>query len=236
MSSLQWLSGSCSHVGNVREVNEDACLNQPESGIWAVADGMGGHLQGDVASNKTIEALARLVRVGSLDDRIDQIAEALETVNHDLVEMVSSEEDVCGTTVAILVIDERKAACLWAGDSRIYRFRNGALEQLTIDHVGQVGDASDVDGEIESDQYLTRAIGADYGLVLDLCDTNPADGDRYLICSDGLYGEIPEETITQILAGTGAPTQAARRLIDITLDSACNDNVTAIVIDFEDYG
>ena len=232
MPTLAWTSGSCSHLGNVRERNEDACLNRPDCGIWAVADGMGGHLHGDVASNKTIEAMAAQPDFDSLDKRVDAIAAALDHVNRELIEFVDDVNDVCGTTVAILLIAGGEAACLWAGDSRVYQYRRGRLQQITSDHL-DIDDVGDQSEDVE--HYLGRAIGKDDELLLDLCSVKLEDGDRFLLCTDGLYGELDDAEMESVLATTITSKHAAHRLVEAALDRDCYDNATAVVVDIEEW-
>lgn len=142
---FRWSSSSLSDVGLVRRINEDACLDLPQHGIWAVADGMGGHAFGEVASSMVIDALAALpVGAGrpSLQAAADAVRLSLQVVNHALrAQAVMHDVTLVGSTVVVLVANDAECAILWAGDSRAYRFRDGRLQQLTRDHA----DAPDPD-------------------------------------------------------------------------------------------
>lgn len=127
---FRWQSASCSHVGRVRRINEDAMLDQPERGLWAVADGMGGHTLGDVASRMVVDALAHLPQTST-----DAIRACLAEVNRRLMtEAAMRDVQVIGSTAVVLLASGSHCSCLWAGDSRIYRYRDGVLQQLTRDH------------------------------------------------------------------------------------------------------
>jgi len=191
---VSWTSHAVSHVGTVRKINEDACLDRPERGLWAVADGMGGHSAGDVASSRIIEALDGLSPAGSLSEMAGVVEDALRRVNLDLLKLArDSDKHTIGSTAAVLVMHGRHALCIWAGDSRIYRFRKGRLEQLTQDHamvedMVEAGLISRAEAEHHPQaNRITRAVGAMEDLFVDM-DIHPVEpGDRFLICSDGLY-------------------------------------------------
>ncbi|MFK8031249.1 MAG: PP2C family serine/threonine-protein phosphatase [Gammaproteobacteria bacterium] len=235
MTGLRWYSAAGTHCGNVRERNEDSSLVQPQFGLWAVADGMGGHVRGDVASQTVIEAISQPQEYTTLDQRIDLLAEALDGVNKQLINDVGDADEICGTTVAIFAMVDSEAACLWAGDSRIYLYRGGEFEQVTTDHVEyeESEDGEDLESDGETAEFLARAVGKDDELVLDLCVVQPQDGDRFLLCSDGLYGVLSDAQIKQTLDTTDSPGQATSRLVNEALDTECHDNVTVVVVDFE---
>ena len=123
---IRWTSASRSHTGLVREVNEDACLEQPEVGLWAVADGMGGHALGEFASRLAVKSLADLPAAQSLEQYVDDAQERLQSANRRLrSEAALRDVPIIGTTIVALLASGRHCACLWAGDSRIYLFRAG---------------------------------------------------------------------------------------------------------------
>src|ERR1700694_1600983 len=133
---FMWTSSSRSVTGNVRKINEDTCLELPAIGLWAVADGMGGHNAGDVASRAIVDALATIGPSPRPSAFVDQIEDTLSKVNHQLYErsMDGSSTGLCGSTVAGLAVCGSYLVSLWAGDSRIYRHHETLLEQVTRDH------------------------------------------------------------------------------------------------------
>lgn len=196
--SFKWLSASLTNVGNVRKINEDACLDLPSRGLWVVADGMGGHAAGDVASQMIVETLRQIPAVDKLSGFVDVVEDCLLDANRKLYEMSRSgaEQRVIGSTVAALLAFENHCLCAWAGDSRIYRLRDGIFEQVTRDH-------SEVEEMIEqglitpeaaavhpSANIITRAVGGTSDLHLDLELFELQSLDRFLVCSDGLYKEL----------------------------------------------
>ena len=135
-TSFKWLSASLTHVGTVREINEDAVLDVPSRGLWVVADGMGGHAAGDVASQMIVENLRQVPAVKKLSSFVNVVEDRLLDANQKLYEMSISgaEQRVIGSTVAALLAFENHCLCVWVGDSRVYRLRDGRLEQITRDH------------------------------------------------------------------------------------------------------
>jgi serine/threonine protein phosphatase PrpC len=223
-----------SHVGHVRALNEDACLVRPDLGIWAVADGMGGHERGDYASGLIVGELGRVRRPTSARELLQSVDEALARCNQTLLERAGDGE-LSGSTIVALLVFEQNFAAIWAGDSRLYRLRDGRLEQLTRDHsyVQELVER----GELAPEQArrhplanrITRAIGADRELHLDVIDGRLEPGDLFLLCSDGLTGMVEDAAIAAILAEAD-PDAAAERLIEAALAAGGNDTVSAIVV------
>jgi len=238
MTQLRWSSGSCSHMGNVRERNEDSLLESPEVGIWAIADGMGGHDRGDYASSVTISELPQSLPPVLLNERIKQIADAATIANSRLVEF-ARHGHLCGTTLTVITVVNELMACLWVGDSRAYLWRDATLEQITHDHtefqeLADAGDIHDLSAvPIEYYHTLTRAIGSEQNLEVDLKRVTIEDGDVVVLCSDGLYDELDDAAIAQVIAAEVSPQQATRKLVDRALEGECNDNVSVIVVKFE---
>lgn len=253
-------SASRSHPGKVRLVNEDACLEQPWCGVWAVADGMGGHSLGEFASRLAIRSLADLPNEGTLEQRALVVEQRLLQANHRLrAEAARRDVPVIGTTIAALLVAQRRFACVWAGDSRIYLYREGQLHQLTRDHSQLEAARSlhagasrnpgpDGAGNSPSEQtsgscddtllrpaanVITRALGGEDELELDAVGADLADGDVFLLCSDGLSNELSKAAIAQALL-PGSCRLAAEALVEQALEHGGHDNITAVVVRADD--
>jgi protein phosphatase len=241
-SSLQWTSASRSHPGRVRQINEDACLDQSEHGLWAVADGMGGHTLGEFASGLAVQGLMDLPAAEDLEQRVSAALERLQEVNRRLrAEALRREVPLIGTTIAALVAAGGLCSCLWAGDSRIYLYRGGRLRQLTRDHNhleavrSRHVSSSDDTVVLPRANLITRALGAEDTLHIDRTTVELLDGDIFLLCTDGLSNEVSELWIEQALL-PGICRQACDTLIDMALDREARDNITAVVVRAEDLG
>jgi serine/threonine protein phosphatase PrpC len=228
---------SRTHVGLRRKVNEDSILVRTERGLWAVADGMGGHEAGDVASAMATEALRRLPIVYGLDEMVDAAIEALSQVNHELIDLARSEDRsrTIGTTVVGLAIADGRFRCFWVGDSRAYRVRSGQIRRLSRDHslVQDLIDAGMLDsGEAErheSANVITRAVGVAEELQVDSSTGEVASGDIYLLASDGLTRLVDDDELLEEL--TSAPLDAvADKLVELVLARGAPDNVSIIII------
>jgi protein phosphatase len=235
---FHWTSGARTDVGLVRTRNEDAYLAQPARGLWAVADGMGGHAYGDVASAAVVAALDGLPPAASPAGGVDAVRERLDKVNHDLrMEAAARGVPVIGSTVVVLLARGRDIACLWAGDSRIYLCRQGRLQQLTRDH-SQLealrASGADMASVIASANMITRAVGASDTLELDVATSNARDGDVFLLCSDGLSNPVDEAALAAGLAACADCSQAAHELVALALANGGRDNITAVVVRAED--
>ena len=235
---IRWVSAARCHIGLVRETNEDACLDRPESGLWAVADGMGGHDAGDVASGTVVAALDGLAPCSNLTNFVTDARERLQNVNRRLrAEAVQRNVPIIGSTVVVLLNCEHYCAYLWAGDSRVYLYRNRRLKLLTRDH-SQIEELK-ARGEYAGDEIaaaanmITRAVGAVDALELDEGMVPVADGDIFLLCSDGLTNHVSEQDIADALAD-GDCRLASDRLIDLALKGGGRDNISAVVVRAED--
>ncbi len=236
MPSQPFKSAAVSHVGKVRETNQDSYVQRDEAGLWAVADGMGGHAAGDLASAAVARALEGVADGPGLGEVLSTVRAALDNANTDLISMAHGSTDRApGSTVAILLIRGNEGVVAWAGDSRVYRLRNERAEQLTRDH-SHVQELVD-EGIIASDEaethpmthMITRAVGTDQTLKLETAHIDVLPGDRYLLCSDGLsrmasFGEIEAQL------GSGAPDAVVDQLLQTALDAGAPDNVTALVV------
>jgi type VI secretion system protein ImpM len=234
---IQWRSCARSSVGMQRTINEDACLERPEVGLWLVADGMGGHSAGDVASEAVVNALSTLPANDNIGTFTSTVTECLHRVNADLLAMAEDLRpgQIIGTTVVAMMAVGNRCSCIWAGDSRLYRYREGILSQLTHDHslVAELSRRSVLTpgeaGESISENIITRALGVEPQLVFDTITYEAKEGDVYLLCSDGLIREMTPEEIADILSQGGC-NETSQMLIDLALLRGARDNVTVIVI------
>lgn len=218
-----------SHPGVVREENEDALICRPELGLFAIADGAGGHRGGGDAAWLIARAIAAIPPATSPDARRHAIREEVMHVHDRLCQAGDA-----ASTVAVLLLHGRSVVCLWAGDSRIYRWRAGRLALLSHDHslVQEMLDAgllspaqarSHPNGNI-----ITRAVGGGApSLQLEEHADETEAGDRYMLCSDGLNKTIEDQEICRLLGGDGDLAQA---LLDAALERGARDNVSVIVI------
>jgi type VI secretion system protein ImpM len=234
---IQWRSCGRSDVGNVREINEDAFLDNPTEGIWAVADGMGGHLAGDEASQAVVDALANLTPGGTLEALTADVKACLQSTNANLIRRSreNNPDQIMGSTVVVMLAVDRHCAAIWAGDSRLYRFRDGLLTQLSRDHSPDADMAtpdrplSGAPTEMRRSNVITRAVGADETLALDTITFNAAGGDTYLLCSDGLDKALNQREIENMLNRQN-PDECSQALIDMALSRGARDNVTVVVV------
>jgi len=230
-----------SHRGLVRELNEDAFLERPDldradCGLWAVADGMGGHQAGDVASASVVAALASPdgfangLSAPALRTRLAEVSAELAARAR-----ASRPGSTIGSTVAVLTIQGGRYDCLWAGDSRAYRLTRGDLVQITRDHtlVQALIDAGELRPEEAAGHrqahVITRAVGVD-PLTLDRVEGDVRPGDRFLLCTDGLTGAVSEHEIARALLGGDMDT-AADDLIALALARGGRDNVTVVIVE-----
>ena len=236
---LSWNSYAISDVGKVRKHNEDAYLDRPETGLWVVADGMGGHSKGDVASRMIVDTLKKSHEGLTLVKCIDELEDRLLSVNQKLIEKAraSSKRSTIGSTVVLMLAYDKYLIYMWAGDSRLYRLRNGEMRQITTDH-SQV-ELYIEQGMISREEALvhphgnmiTRAIGATEDLYLDIDMQEMQRNDRYLLCSDGLTKHIQDYELEEHLSKGSSPEDTCKTLIDLTLSRGAGDNVTAIIVD-----
>lgn len=233
----KYQSFGMSVVGLRRKLNEDAILQRGEAGLWAVADGMGGHSAGDVASRLLVDTLAKIPPVDDLEFFSEQVASNLHVVNRKLLQLAKSRGSghIIGSTIVLLLISGQQFEYLWAGDSRLYLYRQGKLEQLTLDHslynesISQ--GLSPQDGSLEQGRgnIITRAVGADSQLQLDCGQGEIEQGDLFILSSDGLDKELSHADIAQ-LCGNGTVEEITRNLIKEAESRGGRDNISVIVI------
>lgn len=235
---FDWSSAALTDVGLVRSRNEDSCLAQPKRGLWAVADGMGGHAFGDVASRKVVDALDTIGVPDNMAHFISAVSDQMEKVNHELrTEAAARRVSVMGSTVVVMLACGREVACLWAGDSRIYLYRNARLQQLTRDHsqAEEFKSRGIATGAAASAiaNMITRAVGAGDTLELEVAMLTARDGDMFVLCSDGLSNPVDEQGIMGALA-PGDCAQAAKEMIALALANGGRDNITVVVVRADD--
>lgn len=233
------LSLAVSHAGAVRPRNEDAFVDRPDIGLWAVADGAGGHGAGDVASSRIAETLQSLPPGLSAAELLAQVRLRIAGVHAELRELAAaSGRKLIASTVVVLLARGGHYACLWAGDSRAYLLRDGAFTRITRDHsvVQEMVDAgmlAEADAESHPQaNYITRAVGADGEIDLDKVSARTQPGDVFLLCSDGLFKALAEAEIASRLAAGEGPEE----LLAAALARGARDNVTALAVRMEGAG
>ncbi len=226
-----------SHKGLVRQLNEDACLALPDARLWAVADGMGGHAAGDVASQMVMDMLQTVVDTAGDNLSPALLSQALQEANRALVNYSKQQllGTLAGSTVVVLFIQAQQYHLLWAGDSRCYLLRENELRQLSHDH-SQVNEMVEqgllAASEAESHELanvITRAVGVDSELDIAICSGPCQAGDLFLLCTDGLTKELPDNEIYQYLQHDDI-ADASKALLHSTLVSGAKDNVTSILV------
>ncbi len=221
-------SAARSDTGKVRAINEDSFACRDDRGVWLVADGLGGHQAGDLASRMVASIADQMPASGTLEDLVECLRRNARVVNGCLrvLAELSSEVTSTGSTLAALIVARSRAAALWAGDSRVYRLRAGQLQQLTRDH------AEEVDGWSAAEPHnraVTRAVGGSDDLNIDVVYTGVQFGDRYLLCTDGLYTTINDSDIVRALS-LDSIEHACDELQRIALEGTASDNVTAVIV------
>ena len=231
----EWQSFGLTHQGNVRTHNEDAYLNFPEQHLWVVADGMGGHSAGDLASRAIIDHLEHYRHTPLLGNNVALIRHILDQVNQKLTALTRNQPNkIIGSTVAAFTALRHHGVCLWAGDSRIYRFREGRLKQITRDHneADELMDQGISAAEAARSPYaqsITRAVGAHDELHVEAQIVELWDEDVYLLCSDGLNKEVSDQEIEATLA-THPTEDSVSVLLNTCLERQGRDNVTIITL------
>jgi protein phosphatase len=245
-----------SDVGRVRKTNEDAFIADAEMRLFAVADGMGGHEAGEVASRLAIEAIAGFIRRsssdtdfswpygldGALSFNANRLRTAIHLANRRVFRAAETNDDYngMGTTVVALLSNGTTIAVGHVGDSRLYLLRHGALEQLTQDDSWAATvlahDPRAHAGDLTSHpmrNVLTNALGAREQVEIHLTERNVESGDTLLLCSDGLHGMLDGHTLKSVLEGQPDIDLAARELVERALDQGSRDNVTALIVRYE---
>ena len=244
MKQVDLHHGSATDVGLVRTVNEDSMLVAPP--VFVVADGMGGHSGGDVASRIVVEEFGRLADDYDPQRGTEQVADAFARAQTRIIEYGDAHRATqpgwhAGTTavVAALIEDEGVPSWLLAnlGDSRIYRLVGGGLDQVSRDHsvVQELVDAGQITAEeaaVHPERHvITRALGSPAWIRPDFFLVPLGSAERLLLCSDGVSGMIEDSAIEQILGSVTDPRDAADALVRAALEAGGRDNATAVVVD-----
>jgi serine/threonine protein phosphatase PrpC len=238
VTEFRW--GTATDVGRIRKSNQDQVLTAAP--IFVVADGMGGHNGGEVASAIAVDEMAKAEGIASVDDLIDAVQQA----NREIIDRSKLEPELrgMGTTLVALVGmtvgDSQRLGLANVGDSRIYRAADKELVQITEDHT--LVEALVRDGRLTREEALThpqrnivtRALGIDEKALVDTWELAPVVGDRYLLASDGLFDELSPDQILEILQEVEDPSDAALRLVNDACEAGGRDNVTVLVVDVVD--
>ncbi len=243
---MKLFSTACTHIGR-RDNNEDALACEPELGLFAVADGMGGYEGGEVASRLAVSALTDFIGRNAADDDVTwpyAIDPAL-TFDENMARIAARIADdqiaarrvgdlrQMGATLAMMLTRGEQAVIAHVGDSRIYRLRGGRLEQLTRDHSAYeelLAAGADLPprDEFPHSNMITRALGI--GGQAEVTTLSLRPGDRYLLCTDGLTDAVPDEVIAQRLVAGGANDATCRALVDEAYRRGGRDNITAVLV------
>ena len=234
---IKWNTSADTNVGMVRTVNEDSIMSNPEVGLWAVADGMGGYEAGDVASNMIVTSLSEIQKEEHLNTFIDNIEDKIIDANNRILEYAEIMHDgrILGSTIISLIIKGQVGICLWAGDSRLYLLRNNQLQQLSRDHsyVQELLDQGSISQEEALNHpdanVITRAVGTSDELYVDISAFNVQLGDTFLLCSDGLYNAVDEVEIENYMREQDTDN-AVKQLIVKSLENGAPDNVSVIIV------
>ncbi len=232
---LRFESFGVSHEGRVRELNEDRYLVEPRSGIWLVADGMGGHDAGEVASAAIVAHAATIGIASSAPDLRARFEERILRANEEIRAIARDRGGTIGSTFAALLAYERDYACVWCGDSRVYRIHAGAIAQVTRDHteVQELLDAGTITPEEALTwprrNVITRAVGVSDEVVAEIEIGRAEPGDVFVLGSDGLHGHVTGEEILE-KAADATPEAACHALLALVLDRGATDNVTVVVV------
>ena len=246
MPGASFRFGATTDVGRVRTVNQDSWLSRPEVGLYVVADGMGGHQGGEVASSMAVDVIGREYDEPGSDALVDALRRANDVI-HDRGEQDPNLRGMGTTAVAAIVVEGDPASggapqvvVANIGDSRCYLYRAGELEQLTDDHsmvadLVREGRISPEEAETHPQRNIvTRVLGVYEDIDVDLFPVDAARGDRFLLCSDGLFNEVSEAQIAAVLRRLEDPQEAADELVRLANDGGGRDNITVLLLDVVD--
>lgn len=236
ISSFEFETASRTHQGHVRKFNEDSIFTNPNVGIWLVADGMGGHNDGNVASSMIAEAVSAFGEADKTPNLVHNFQLEIDSVNRRLLAISNGDNALLvGSTVVALIIADDTFSCLWAGDSRCYLIRAGSISQVSHDHteVQELVDRGAISPQEAKTwprrNVITRAVGADDGLQLETVSGIVRHGDCFILCSDGLTGHVSDAEILETVRWSRSD-EACNRLVEMALDRGGKDNVSVIVV------
>jgi protein phosphatase len=229
-----------SDVGQRRAANEDHYALAPEIGLYLVADGLGGHVAGQVASELAGEAALRTIRTleGTGTSLSEKLRYAVIAANREVHEMSRGRRELAGmgTTLVALLAQDGRAALAHVGDSRAYLVRGDRIRQLTDDHslVGELLRRREISADAAREHpqrhVLTRAVGVRPTVEPDLAELTPEEGDVFVLCSDGLTGHVRDEEIARAVAGGIDPQEAVDALIRLANERGGEDNITVAIV------
>jgi len=231
------MSSATTHVGMVRKVNQDSYAERSDIGVWAVADGMGGHEAGEVASATVTDSIKNLTPNENIEDMLHAVEQSIMDANLQLTQQAASYDSqrVPGSTIVVLIVNGDKGVIVWAGDSRIYRRRDQVVSQLTRDH-SHVQDLVEqgviLESEAESHpmaNVITRAVGISEPLELDSMWIDVQPDDQFLLCSDGLSRLVTIEELESMMANKDSE-EVTQSLLHTALVRGARDNVTLICV------
>ncbi|GEM_PF-1339239 len=232
--------GSRTDIGRGRSSNQDAVSCDPQTGLFVVADGMGGHSGGETASRVAIETIQGAVSQAkpNYQERMFALVAGIREANHKIHILGSNDAEKrgMGTTVTALLVDQGRYFITHVGDSRAYIIRNGKLIQITRDHsfVQHLVDSGIINSEQarvhERRNEITRAVGIAEDVKIDTFEGEIKENEAILLCSDGLWGELSEEEILEAISRSNTPQEACDRLIDWANDKGGHDNISVIIV------
>lgn len=232
-----WHTIDVTDTGKVRKVNEDSCMANNEQAHWAVADGMGGHQAGDLASQMIVNNLSPLSQADNLPDFVDSIEDTLLGVNQNLYQLAQARNTVIGSTVVGAVLHMGHILFYWVGDSRGYVFRKNRLIQLTSDHtlVQELLENNKITA-VQAKNHpekniITRAVGSHQDLFIDYYMLPIEEDDIFIICSDGIEKEMGDDTLADLLKKSSSLESSASNILQGVLDKGARDNVSFILIE-----
>lgn len=241
MNGAAFESYGVSHKGCVRDHNEDSYLVEPQIGLWVVADGMGGHEAGEVASASIVEHLATIGIASSAPDLRARFEDRLSRAHAEIRRISRSRGVTIGSTVAALLAMDGRFACLWSGDSRVYLVRDGAISQISRDHteVQELLDSGAISAA-EAENWprrnvITRAIGVNDEIAIDFQQGETLAGDIFILSTDGLTAHVSDAEIATA-ALSAAPQAACEKLLAMVLERGGTDNVTIVLVKIRDKG
>ena len=241
MSGAAFESYGVSHKGCVRDHNEDSYLVEPQIGLWVVADGMGGHEAGEVASASIVEHLATIGIASSAPDLRARFEDRLNRAHAEIRRISRSRGVTIGSTVAALLAMDGRFACLWSGDSRVYLVRDAAISQISRDHteVQELLDSGAISAA-EAENWprrnvITRAIGVNDEIAIDFQQGETLAGDIFILSTDGLTAHVSDAEIAAAVL-SAAPQAACEKLLAMVLERGGTDNVTIVLVKIRDKG